>query len=1120
MSCPPFWPGQAIQTLSINGDVLSINPGNSVTLPGGGGAQDWSQFPAIQDVNMANNGLTDLNYIDSQANFVIQALGDITISSGSGVVSIPGNLVVSSINGDIPGAGVSSFTTINASSIVTSTITANTIISLSTIEVVNTVSTTVVSAEALINVSSINGQSLSSLGSPADWALFPAVNDVDMSGNDINDVNSIYGTGAGDFLLSAGNNWSADIEGSNVNLYLQNVSTGLFQFIQNNSTIMSASLADGVIIPNIFIDLASISSLTTSTINGIEFTGSGGGSITLSTITSAAFSTIGASIQQGLMSSIVFNPQVNIDFNVDLGLGGLAGGLAAIGGGLFAIAVAVPTTAGTITYGLIKGIASLFEPRPINNISNTTFETFNFASQLQVSTLNEQVSTITRLVSTIPSTILINTNPTFSTISTCDVEILVSTLSPLPPFTAIRALGDPVAIVSSPWNVYQATNDYSWVPLPSGGGNVSSVSSLVVNGDLTLFPSTILRSETAGAGLYVLNNDGVNTEQVFASGFTVQPTQPGTVAGTFTAGSGIPYFLDNNFSTSQIQLVGGPVQIPQKDVNQSTVTNIFMTNPVGQEPSLTYALYPPGFPSTTAGKINFVSSINGYGGVVIESQLGAAKSLAITGTGVYATDLVVGSNSGQPFTVLVPDLDQWGILNLSTLAGGGLPQTQTLINTKIDRTGVTVIAAPNTSSVGASELIYLDSASNAVGILNNNPQSLLDVGVGLNYTSPGSIASFAAARDGTLEATIQNTSTGPNASAFFFAVDNTGNEYAGFGVNSLNLSSIYNTLFEIPGASIQSGTLDCVIGPQSDHSSNSGIYLTYQDGASAWHINSNGALSLNASYNGTVNEGNFGTPGSILITNGSAAAPDWGNSVNLNIVSASTLNANVINTSTAVTFGFADFNNHDLLDVSVAGVGYPVMNMNVSLTPVDRVLTLNVPGAGAPVMTLRESGSNVGIGKTPENGVALDVNGLIQGSNVSTNILAANSAAISSISQPISVDSIPHSTCVLTATQNWDYFVNSWGVYPGRQATNGGYFIQTSVPTTGGNGYGVFIFPPPGLSSLQTISGTYFTNSASPGINTPIWVGNGTTGANGNFSTINVYGDVGRDIFVSYIGYV
>jgi hypothetical protein len=257
-----------------------------------------------------------------------------------------------------------------------------------------------------------------------------------------------------------------------------------------------------------------------------------------------------------------------------------------------------------------------------------------------------------------------------------------------------------------------------------------------------------------------------------------------------------------------------------------------------------------------------------------------------------------------------------------------------------------------------------------------------------------------------------------------------------------------------------------------------------------------------------------------LVTSSISAVSGNVGTVSTNTINTQTLNANVINTSSVITLGFADFQDRDILDISVAGVSYDILNVDVSAAPTDRLLNFNVPGAADYVMTLRQSGSNVGIGKVPADNVKLDVNGLIQGSNVSTNILAANSAAISSISQPISLDSIPQSTCVLTATQNWDYFVNSWGVYPGRQAVNGGYFITTSNATSGGNGYGTFIFPPPGLSSLQTISGTYFTNSSNPGINTPVWVGNGQPGTNGNFSTIEVYGDVGRDIFVSYIGYV
>ena len=514
--------------------------------------------------------------------------------------------------------------------------------------------------------------------------------------------------------------------------------------------------------------------------------------------------------------------------------------------------------------------------------------------------------------------------------------------------------------------------------------------------------------------------------------------------------------------------------------------------------------------------------------------MGEAKSLAVTGQGTFATNIIAGSNVSYPLVVQTTDLDEYVLLGLST--SSGIAKTE-IINTTTTNTGQLTLSAPNTSNGSSTRIMILDSASTCVGINNTAPQATLDVG-GLNYASPASVGIFGASRDGTLEVTLQNKSTGSNASAFFFAVDNTGNEYAGFGVNSLNLSNLYSTLFEIPGASVQSGTLDVVIGAQSDHSSNSGIYLTYQDGAFAHHINSNGAISYNASYNGTVNEGNFGTAGSILTTNGAGAAPSWNNSANL-----VNLNVSSVNIGSNISWDETNFAAPKFF-LTGGQSNAAVINTNIIASPYSDTLTFykgftNQDATGGYLCMAADNGL-FGINKIPQANIDFDVNGIICASNISTNqvstnqefvsslqvnntstlVLEANSAAISSISQPIQLDSIPHSTCVLTATQNWDYFVNSWGAYPGRQSVQGGYFIQTTIPTTGGNGYGQFIFPPPGLSSLQTFQATYFTNSSNPGINTPIWCGNATPGANGNVSSINVYGDVGRDVMFTYIGYI
>ena len=917
---------------------------------------DWSIYPAIQNVNLGNSSIQG----------VVSVFGRNT-GAGTNPLSVDaGNINTLNLNGsniDIASyspAGKISFTnsfaeigsitpaglsinavnapSINASTIAASTITANTLVALSTVNAISTLSTVKVTASD-VRTLTLGASNIASLSLATSNATISSIGAQNIS---------------------------------TVNFTTSNINTST---INGNELIVSTIVLESTIQAE-------------------------GGSF--SNLSAQAFSTIGASIQQGLMSSIVFNPSISPQFNVDLGMGNF---LATLGAGLFGVAVAVPTTAGTITYGLTKGLASLFEQKPVNNITANTFEVYNYQTQLQTSTLGNRVSTIYSFLSTIPSTVVINTSNINSTISSVEYPFYFSTLSGPNP-TCMRSIADPVQTVSTPWTYEQGFGQ--WVEIPSGG-IASNVSTLSLS-TLQLLPSTLLKGDANGAKLEVIESATGDYGEVQSAGYWVSLNSADPNFGILARGTNNnPVWIDSNIASNPFALQGKGVQF------------------------------------------------------------------------------------------------------------------------------------------------------SSIGIQTSTPQTLLDVG-SLNYSSPTSLATFGGNRDGTLEVTLQNKSTGSNASAFFFAVDDTGNEFGGFGVNSLNLSNLYSTLFELPGASIQSGTLDVVIGPQSDHSSNSGIYLTYQDGALAHHINSNGALSFNASYDGTVSEGNFGTSNSVLVTNGPGAPPSWASNINVNQLGVSTLAVN----------SYLDFNNNIFTNAQfiTAGVNnLGVWTTETQVSPFDelnfiRGMTNSTINNGYICLAPRQG--LMGVNKIPDT--VLDVSGTIQGNaliapvisttattldlisfnainlqangavnvgspagsangvlnagSVNANTATISSVTISSITQEILLDSIPHSTCTLIASQNWDYFVNSWGAYPGRQAVQGGYFINTSNATTGGNGFGTFIFPPPGLSSLQTISGTYFTNSSNPGINTPIWLGNGSPGTNGNFSTINVYGDIGRDVFVSYLGYI
>jgi len=170
--------------------------------------------------------------------------------------------------------------------------------------------------------------------------------------------------------------------------------------------------------------------------------------------------------------------------------------------------------------------------------------------------------------------------------------------------------------------------------------------------------------------------------------------------------------------------------------------------------------------------------------------------------------------------------------------------------------------------VNGQEIAYLDS----LGTLN---MSLCAIGTSLNYIDSAPLK-VVVNQDSFGQVLLQNKNDGANASMNLCLLNNSlGTDYMAVGINSNNFASYYNTLFEIPNAGYISHSTDLILGPQSDHSSTSRTYLTYADGLKALELNEYGALGWDASYNGTLQEGNFGSAGQALMSSGSAAPPVW-----------------------------------------------------------------------------------------------------------------------------------------------------------------------------------------------------------------------------------------------------
>jgi hypothetical protein len=151
----------------------------------------------------------------------------------------------------------------------------------------------------------------------------------------------------------------------------------------------------------------------------------------------------------------------------------------------------------------------------------------------------------------------------------------------------------------------------------------------------------------------------------------------------------------------------------------------------------------------------------------------------------------------------------------------------------------------------------------------------IQVGGSLGYSDSANLISVED-KDGFGQVLFQNKNSGANASMNIVLVnDSPGTDYMAIGINSSTFSPLYNTIFELPNAGYISHTTDTIIGPQSDHSASSSVYLTYNSGANALQINGKGAIGWGASYDGTLVEGDFGTNGQVLTSSGPSSAPTW-----------------------------------------------------------------------------------------------------------------------------------------------------------------------------------------------------------------------------------------------------
>ena len=259
-------------------------------------------------------------------------------------------------------------------------------------------------------------------------------------------------------------------------------------------------------------DYVSSAQLFVSSINGSEFNQN---SIIISTFVSDSLSSVRGNIQLSVISTLQLAPSASFspNLNIDMGLGNLFTNVAGAAlGGLNLVVGGI---------ALATGVTAMYQARQKNTIQTSNFELVNGMTQLQFSTLGQDVSSILRFVSSVNE-------------QTPGEEYFISTIIPAG-ITVVRSFSDPMNTISSPSSTIQAFGQ--WVELP-GTGAISTIEfstlscSTLVAADLVSTFNLEVQNIISTNGLsaqYVIGEQIISTPQLFVSSINndiYPPTPP------------------------------------------------------------------------------------------------------------------------------------------------------------------------------------------------------------------------------------------------------------------------------------------------------------------------------------------------------------------------------------------------------------------------------------------------------------------------------------------------------------------------------------------------------------------------------------------------------------------
>jgi hypothetical protein len=247
--------------------------------------------------------------------------------------------------------------------------------------------------------------------------------------------------------------------------------------------------------------------------------------------------------------------------------------------------------------------------------------------------------------------------------------------------------------------------------------------------------------------------------------------------------------------------------------------------------------------------------------------------IAISGTNTITTDADVtlaqttGSTSGNN---IVGTTAQYYILNCT----GARTANRNIIAPAISKTyyvinATTTASTPFTITIkksGGTGVTIPPGAAALVAYNGTDFQAINAITGVLGFNDTNLVLSAQASANTYVQGVIQNTSSGTAASADFIVANNlsTASTYYGdFGINSSTFSGT-GSLSAANATYVTATSGDLSLGTTTSNS----IHLVINGGATdAMTINTSGAVAFN---------GQYGTSGQALLSNGSSAVPTWG----------------------------------------------------------------------------------------------------------------------------------------------------------------------------------------------------------------------------------------------------